>query len=1653
MTSPTPTPPPNKRLNLKLIFGAVIVLCAVGLGISVLDRTMRARRDHQTLQWAEQAMKDGRYEEAAAQFAVAVSRHPKDAALSLKSGDAYYALSALRPEALQSARVAWQAAVKINPKNMGALQRLLNFQLDLVETRPTSASFRDLGQIAQTVSSISPADQQAATASLISALGPWFTESGPGNSTQIHAHDAFLNAFGDSLRQNPSSDRAILYYALASGRRAVELRQAGDAAAAQHVLDTAEHEILNLSQVPHPEAQLLYRSAEGLTVLSQANEWMDQLPAARPVIAATTQPATTQSSVASPSSMWPRWDRLDHRAIWEATGTATPGRDRLHAPTTRPVSGTALRCLQEARSLARRAQESVHPSDRQYVGTRLLEVHLDEAAGDLREAEQVSRDTLAAHPGNLRAQLALVKLLGDSRPKEAMELLDQPPKLDDDGPGAIGLARRELLAEASMQKARMHLDAASATNDPASRQAEIQKASTACDALAAMLVNDATSLKLNARLRMFQGRYADALRLLDRALAFGGGKDDVDLQSYRAASLLALHEPQTALQSLRRALELDPSRTPERLLLAQVLISEGRTSEAREQLELLEKHLPQDSRMVELEVRWLAAKNAVDPDDDSAKRLPQAYAQIPEGSVKQKLEKADLALLAGMPADAIRLLDSSRSMEPPSVSVAVESVRAMIAANMADRARAVLADALAKHPGDPALLAVQKSLDAPLSAEAYESSLKGKDIKEFLDDVHACRAAIETHDLPRAKDQMERLMRLRPDEPLSSEMKFKYDLAARKWSDAGVCADRLGQSNFDRVEGFSYLFQLEMAREQPFAAACIARQMTLRFPQYVPGWIDLGKGLQTLGRYDRAIDHFRHALDLDHDNVIAIKSLAACLEDSGQLQEADRWISRGRQLAPGDADLREMEFERQLRQGDPRGMLAAREGAAKREPQHIEDLIALARVYLQINRVEALSNPQGARDAVAKAVEILNGAVKKWPDDKDCAFWAAHAEALAGDVSDGKQILRRLCDRTAWSMRPEADEALADFSITWGDLQLADTALREAMARGDREASVARRRAAVLARLGLAQPALDALRDFPTDPLVQEQRIMIVLAAGQGAQAEKELKSANAVDPTNARVMTLLGILYSAEKNDAQAKLWLDRAVAAGDEELACRARGTLRLRERIPDLPGALQDLAIARAALPADGTAALRYSDACLRRNDFSGAARVLQGLLAMTPSAKDVRLGLITMEQSAAKPAWDQIVELIDDGRLLAPSDWGWDAIEAQMWSTRHEPVRAAALMRHAVQVAQTAPEVADVAMESQNTRQVRALIPSELWMLLEAQAYDAVNSEADAVISRYGSRDMVSAWAHHAKAGVERRTGSGDRGTAEYTAAFATAQAAGGFPAASAIAESISTDSGADEAIRQINAYVASADAQRGNGDYRPGHDARWDLLRIDLLRRNNELAAAAAEIDKLMPRLSELPAPIQIQFLRMAVVIYLQAPSDSQSNKAAAACLALLQRVPDDVWALNNMAGIYSDHSNPPQPQKALDYGERAYRSAGRMGEVDPQIADTYGWALAVAGHPSEAIELLKTAAERLDIPDIQYHLAETYLEAGSPVLAGAHLEAALEIVHRYQKEGRPVDSALRVNIANACWRAMGQTMRAGLSTWISRCSTASPTDQ
>lgn len=101
----------------------------------------------------------------------------------------------------------------------------------------------------------------------------------------------------------------------------------------------------------------------------------------------------------------------------------------------------------------------------------------------------------------------------------------------------------------------------------------------------------------------------------------------------------------------------------------------------------------------------------------------------------------------------------------------------------------------------------------------------------------------------------------------------------------------------------------------------------------------------------------------------------------------------------------------------------------------------------------------------------------------------------------------------------------------------------------------------------------------------------------------------------------------------------------------------------------------------------------------------------------------------------------------------------------------------------------------------------------------------------------------------------------------------------------------------------------------------------------------------------------------------------------QNKKAAIYFEKSLELQPDNIVALNNLAWLYGLENNP----RALVLAEKAYTLKSDM----PGVIDTYGWILLKNNKITDALSLLKQAAEKLpDIPEVQYHYAKALYSAG-----------------------------------------------------------------
>jgi tetratricopeptide (TPR) repeat protein len=120
--------------------------------------------------------------------------------------------------------------------------------------------------------------------------------------------------------------------------------------------------------------------------------------------------------------------------------------------------------------------------------------------------------------------------------------------------------------------------------------------------------------------------------------------------------------------------------------------------------------------------------------------------------------------------------------------------------------------------------------------------------------------------------------------------------------------------------------QLERARE-------VLRQGLVNNPDHIPGNIVLGRCCLDMHEDNGAEVAFSHVLELDPENVIALKALGEITERQGRLAEASQWLGRLMQVDPTNDDAREQLKRVQAVQQQAALVMSAEPIAAESAPE------------------------------------------------------------------------------------------------------------------------------------------------------------------------------------------------------------------------------------------------------------------------------------------------------------------------------------------------------------------------------------------------------------------------------------------------------------------------------------------------------------------------------------------------------------------------------------------------------------------------------------------------------------------------------------------------------------------------------------------------
>lgn len=193
-----------------------------------------------------------------------------------------------------------------------------------------------------------------------------------------------------------------------------------------------------------------------------------------------------------------------------------------------------------------------------------------------------------------------------------------------------------------------------------------------------------------------------------------------------------------------------------------------------------------------------------------------------------------------------------------------------------------------------------------------------------------------------------------------------------------------------------------------------------RHPDYTTGHLIQGRALREADRPREAADSFRRVLELDAENLVALRSLAELAAERGDVDEAHRWADRLQQADPfasfsvGDVEARARPTGESSRDGadDARGSeapepTAADAGEAGADPAGAAGEGELPGEEDLASEIAAMADEQWWSSAGEAGEEAAAGG-----DEPDVATETmAHLYAQQGLYEEAAEVYRRLLER------------------------------------------------------------------------------------------------------------------------------------------------------------------------------------------------------------------------------------------------------------------------------------------------------------------------------------------------------------------------------------------------------------------------------------------------------------------------------------------------------------------------------------------------------------------------------------------------------------------------------------------------------------------
>lgn len=1227
------------------------------------------------------------------------------------------------------------------------------------------------------------------------------------------------------------------------------------------------------------------------------------------------------------------------------------------------------------------------PADQLHLFRMLYVANLMEATGNVSLSEQAYRRLIEARPDHWAGRIGLAELLSRQPNKlaEAIETLSVQLDPAETLYGVEGMIFRDNAIDAASLRAFYRLRRLGEL-DEAERAAQRQLIEAdVARVTAARGENNPRLLMTRAGMAVLDKDQVGALNLLGRALEL---TSDVDPRQRELRNQIRLQLADVNLQlgQSGRARELlgeivrTTNNVQARLMLAQLHIGDRDFRAAREELNRVLEAEPENVNARRMIVQTLEDRNEVE----------RLYADLPESTLAQRFEKLRVALSVRRIEDALRLGESIIAEDPKQRQTVVTLADLYVRLNRRPDALRVLDLAIAAMPEDEGLVTARASVTA---TSAEELDRVREEAIEGITDPYRKRIA-EAQLAQRREDIATMIAKLEEADQLdtansgrAAEMLFMHYGTAADFDNAEKWLDRLSKLNADQAQGRIYRARMQLARGQTVEALTTARSLVSEMPGFVQPWVLLGQAQQFSGNPNEALAAFNQALLQQPGNELALRGVVESLEGLGRGQETRTFIDRGLRADPFNPFFREAALGWMMRFGDPQAVIEPRERLLRQAPEIPGNWMNMGMAYVANARRKLANGDQaGGQELYQKAFENYKQAMQRFPNMISFLAEYANLARILGDFDAGLRALDTAAVNPAYKDTPLFAQVRSEYFLNAGMLDRAIAELQAFIDSGKDDAGVRQRLAETLVQAGRREEAIQTLQ-ASSDPRAVRLRINLLLETGDTAGARQQVQSMLASERS---VETLnLAATVESRSGDVIAALALLEEVLRleADNPQARYNRAVLRLRQPGSQMEDIIADLVVVRNRQPGNVEARLLLTDLYGRTGRPSDQTQEIEAIVRDNPGSKRAVNAAVDYYAATTPPQWNQVRRVIDQAKQSAAlaEDPEIMMTESRLLAVENRPDRAIEVARAAVQASGNAP--------SFQRGYYQTLLSARQFEMLLRESEPLVNDQPE------------TAWLRQARGVAFARLNQRDRAMNEFDQAIRAASVDQNEGLVGEVLATVAMEIGIqpalDEALRRAQV------------------EPRWKPFAADLYRRANNLPAAIAMYEQVLT--ADLSQSEKVRVLRAVGPMYLTS-DPSQPTKAVETFRQLLQLMPDDIVALNNLAYAMSLPGSGGDVSQAIVHSERAYRLMAAQGIFDPFVMDTHGWLLVQTGRVDEGVTILLDALRQRELPEIHYHLAEGYLRLDRQDAASDHFNKALALIDQARQSNQPFDSTLESRV-------------------------------